>query len=218
MLVAVFYVVFGIFLNRGSGDFVAFLITGQIPFVWISRSISNSSSSILVGKNLITQIRITPIFFPVVVIFQDLFKICFVYILMLLVLMVLGYSPSIYWAFLPVIMLIQFVYIAGFSILVAAVVPFVPDVRFIIETLLMMLMFASGIFYKIEDVLLEEHRDLFLLNPFAKTIDYHRELLLHHNIPDLNDMTLSFGVGIVFLGFSLFFINALKSAYPKVVV
>jgi lipopolysaccharide transport system permease protein len=67
---------------------------------------------------------------------------------------------------------------------VAAITPFLPDFRFIVATGMMMLMFASGIFYDYDKVLLEEHKQLFLLNPVARLIDGYREALLHDAWPE----------------------------------
>ena len=74
MFVGVFYVVFGTFLARGTDGFLIFLLCGQIPFLWLARTISNSASSIEQGRGLMQQLEIPKIFFPLVVIAQDFVK------------------------------------------------------------------------------------------------------------------------------------------------
>lgn len=217
LLVGVFYLVFGVFLGSGGDDFVAFLITGQIPFLWISRSISNTASSVLAGKGLFLQVKISPIFFPLVEITQDFFKILFVYFLMFCVLIVIGSAPTITWLYIPYVLILMLLYISGISIFISAIVPLVPDIRYMIGTGLMMLMFASGIFYRTEDVLLDEHASIFYLNPFATLIDFHRKLLLQNEIPSFKEVSFLFLCGILLLSFSCFVISVLSPKYPKVV-
>ena len=71
MFVLVFYVVFAVFLNRGTEDFLVFLLLGKIPFLWFSKSVSNSANSICDGRGLIGQLPIPKSFFPLLVVAQD---------------------------------------------------------------------------------------------------------------------------------------------------
>ena len=50
--VTVFYFIFDVLLRRGGEGFVVFLLCGQIPFLWFSRSVSNASNSIMNGRGL----------------------------------------------------------------------------------------------------------------------------------------------------------------------
>ena len=71
LMVSVFYIVFGVLLRRGGPDFLAFLLSGYIPFQWFSRSVQNCMVSINNGKGLINQIKIPKIFFPLVTLLHD---------------------------------------------------------------------------------------------------------------------------------------------------
>ncbi len=62
--------------------------------------------------------------------------------------------------------------------------------QFLIRSLLTLLMFGSGIFYSYEDVLLEKHRTIFLLNPMANLIENYRRVLLHGEAPMVSSLLL----------------------------
>src|SRR5690606_38957070 len=64
LVVGVFYLVFGVLFSRGTPVFLVFLLCGQIPFLWFSRTITNGSASIEQGRGLMQQIEIPKIFFP----------------------------------------------------------------------------------------------------------------------------------------------------------
>ena len=64
LFTGVFYLVFAVFLNRGTDDFVLFLLCGKIPFLWFSKTVSNASNSIVAGKGLIHQMAIPKAYFP----------------------------------------------------------------------------------------------------------------------------------------------------------
>ena len=55
MYMAVFYVVFGIFLARGTQDYVPFLLTGLVPWLWFAKTIGNSTLAIVSAKSLIGE-------------------------------------------------------------------------------------------------------------------------------------------------------------------
>ncbi len=209
LYVAILYLVFGIFLTRSREDFVVFLICGQIPFLWFSKSVTNSANSIMVGRGLINQVAIPKAFFPLLAVFQDMVKQFFVFLLMIFFLLLYGIEPSLNWFLLGFVILTELLLIIAISLLVAAIIPFLPDFKFIVVTGMMLLMFGSGIFYSYRDVLLEKHQSLFLLNPIANLIKNYRQVLMDNLPPDWLALA-----GISF--FSMIFIVAMLAIYRKV--
>ena len=184
LYVAMFYVVFSILLNRGTNDFLVFLLCGKIPFLWFSKSVTNASNSIVAGKGLILQIAIQKPFFPLLVVAQDLVKQLFVFTLFLVFLAAYGVEYSANWLYILPVIITQLLLIIACALLASAIIPFIPDFKFLIATGMMMLMFASGIFYSYKDVLQERHQELFLMNPLANLFKNYREVLLENIAPD----------------------------------
>lgn len=186
LFVAVFYLVFGVLLERGGPNFVAFLVCGKIPFLWYSRTVSNSSGSILAGRGLISQVYIPKVFFPIVVMLQDAVKQAFVFSLLLVFLILYGTDVGWTWLLLPLVVLTQALFILASGLAAAAIVPLVPDFRYIINTGLMLLMFGSGIFYSYKEVVQPEYQELFLMNPMAALIKNYRQILMENAAPDFD--------------------------------
>ncbi len=190
LFVAVFYIVFGILLERGGPGFVEFLVCGKIPFLWFSRSVTNSSGSILAGRPLIGQVCIPKVFFPLVAILQDVVKQVFVFALLLFFLIVYGTQVHMTWLYLPFIALTQFLFVTAGGLLAAAVVPILPDFRYIISTGLVLLMFGSGIFYSYTELVQVEYQAAFLMNPMAALIKNYRQVLLDGQLPDFGRLLI----------------------------
>jgi lipopolysaccharide transport system permease protein len=186
MYVAVLYFVFGVFLARGGSDFVAFLVCGKVPFLWFSKTVVNSNNSILGNRGLINQVAISKAFFPLLVVGQDLIKQAFVFSLMFGFLLFYGIEFGPQWFWVTFVMLTQLLLIIAASLCAALATAFVPDVRMLISTGMVLLMFGSGIFYDYKDIILPEHQSLFLLNPLASLINSYRMVLLGHQAPDWN--------------------------------
>lgn len=184
LMVAVFYLVFAVFLARSMPDFIIFLMCGKIPFLWFSKSISNASRSILVGRGLINQVSIPMPFFPMLVVFQDSFKQSIVFLFMFAFFAVYGLEITWVWFSLVFVILTQFLLIIAIAMVVAAITPFLPDFKYLIATALLALMFGSGIFYSYKDVLMPQHQQLFLMNPVANLIKNYRQVLMDNALPD----------------------------------
>lgn len=184
LYVGVLYLVFGTFRDRGGTDFVIFLITGMLPYLWFQKSVTNSALAIRGGRGLINQIAIHKAFFPLLVVAQDLIKQAFVFVLMFVLLLQLGLSPQPAWAYFPFLALVQLLVVVAGALMVASITPFIPDFRYIIATGMTLVMLMSGIFFDYERYVLPQHQTLFLLNPMARLLKNYRQVLIDGAQPD----------------------------------
>ncbi len=218
LMVAVLYYIFAVFLARGMPDFIVFLVCGKIPFLWFSKSVTNASNSIVAGKGLINQIAIPKPFFPLLSVFQDSVKQCFVFGFMLFFIYWYGMEVSWAWLLLVFVILAQFLLIIAIALIVSAITPWLPDFRYLVATGMMALLFGSGIFYSYQEVLLERHQQIFLLNPLANLINNYRLVLMENTAPDWMALaTISMGsVAVIFLMIRFFKIT--DAAYARLVI
>ena len=72
--VGVFYVVFVTIMASREPDFLIFLATGKLVFVWFSKSVSQASNSIVSGKGLIGKIDVPKTLFPMAVVQEGVYK------------------------------------------------------------------------------------------------------------------------------------------------
>jgi lipopolysaccharide transport system permease protein len=218
LFIAVYYVVFGILLNSRTDNFIAFCICGKIPFLWLARSLGNASNSLVSGGGLMNQIDIPKLFFPVITIGQDLVKTFVVFIIMLSIMWGMGYQPSLAWLAIIPVALMQLLFISSLAIVFASLIPFLPDLRFIVQTFTMLMMFASGIFYDPVQLLLPEHLDLFMLNPLAAAINMYRGIIMEGLLPDwsqLVGMATGCGLGLII---AILLIRKFDHKYPRLVL
>lgn len=216
LTITTFYFIFGIMLNRGTQNFPSFLVIGIVTWKWFSNSVNHCSNSLLTNKNLILQTDIPKIFFPLEIFIRNSFKQFFVMSLTLLFI-TFSINPKIdTWISLPLLLIIQSLYIIGIGALCSSIVPFIPDAKFIISTLIHLAMYGSGIFFSIDDVVLPEHRFIMYMNPMAGLIKNYREILMYGRWPDwtyLGYLTLG---GIALCALAFFVLHKLDHVYPRV--
>jgi len=217
MYMVVYMVVFDVLLNRGGENYSMLLMTGLIPWMWTMKAISTSSVSILGGQNLMLQTGVHPIFFPLVMLLQATIKQIPVFILLVGFVWFNGSTPGLHWLAVIPIFIVQALFTAGFSLAVAAVIPFLRDLTNLVPTGLTLLMFLSGIFYDYKFID-EKWHDLFLMNPVAYLLTCYRDVFLDHTTPDFYSLAWR---GIVFAavcGLMVMCYHKLRYVYPRKVM
>jgi lipopolysaccharide transport system permease protein len=183
MNMATYYLVFAIVLRTSQADYIPFLLVGLTLWQWFKSCVSHGGYAIWQGLPLIRQVKVPAQVFPSVQILADTVKFVFILALLLVILWGYGYPPNRAYLALPVVLLVELIFAAGAAYIVAALMPFVPDLRFVIEQVLTVMMFLSGIVFSLESVP-EPMRAWFALNPIATLVDAGRGILMHAQWPD----------------------------------
>lgn len=212
----VFYLVFGvIFGERGEG-FVAFLLVGLVFWTWYRQTIAHAGNAIVLGKGLMDQVHVPKPVFPIVTLMTDLTKFAVVLAVLLLFLWVSGYGIGASYLALPLVLLTQLLLCSALALLFSALVPFLPDLRFVVDNLLNLQFFVSGIFFSAERVP-EAYRFWFYLNPMASLIEDYRAILLEQSWPHWGRLSVIALLALVGTLLALWVLERNDRVYPRVV-
>lgn len=217
MFITAMYFVFGVLLGTRTSEFITFLVCGQVPFSWFARSVPNASRSLLAGRGIINQVYIPKPFFPLLTVAQDFAKQGVVFIAVMGYFLIVGQAMTPVWFTLIPVILVQFILVAAFGVLLSAFVPVIPDLKFIIGTGVVILMFVSGIFYSYTEVLLPRHQELFLMNPMANLIKNYRQVILDNQFPDWTALAMIAGLSLLLLAVMLLFFRRYDNTYARLV-
>lgn len=183
MMMAAFWLVFDVILKTGGPEYLPFLLVGLTVWQWMKSCITHGGYAIWTNLGLIRQARLPVLIFPFVQMLADTIKFLYIFALLLGILWLMGYPPSIHYLALPVVFSITLLFSAGAGFLVAAVVPLIPDLRFVIEQILTVVMFLSGVVFAL-DAVPSPLREIIALNPVATLLDAARGILMHGLWPD----------------------------------
>jgi lipopolysaccharide transport system permease protein len=217
MYMSVFYVFFGILLGRNTDNFVPFLLIGLTAWQWFKSCLSHGAETILGAHYLICQVYLPKIIFPIILILTDTVKFIFIFILLLLFLWLYGYSIG--WAYLalPLVLLVQLIFTTAITFFLAAIIPFIPDLRFVIENLLLAVFFMSGIIIS-ADIIPEAYRQYYYLNPLVNIVESYRQILMFNNFPDSSTLLIILGLSFIGLWLATLLISRFEYIYPKIMV
>ena len=214
MNMAVYYLVFAVVLKNGASDYVPFLLVGLTLWQWFKSCVSHGGYAIWQSLPLVRQVKVPVQVFPSVQVLADTVKFVFILALLLLILWGYGYPPN--WAYLALIpvLLVELVFAAAVAYLVAAAMPFLPDLRFVIEQVLQVMMFLSGVVFAL-DAVPRPWRTVLMLNPITVLVDAGRGILMHGRWPDWSALGAVAAISLVLYAGATALIARLTPRYVK---
>ncbi len=213
----VFYVVFGLLLERFEPDFVPQILIGLVVFRWFANTLGRGSNSIIVGRGLMRQVYVPKILFPCVLILESTFKFSIVFAVLVASLLLYGIPATWSYAALPILFLTQILLITGCTFVLAAVVPFLPDLKFLIDNGLTVLLFLSGVFFSLRRIP-EQYQEYVFLNPMAVLIDAYRVVLISGTWPEWQRLTIIALCSLLAIAAGIYIIHRFDRVYPRAIL
>jgi lipopolysaccharide transport system permease protein len=217
LYMAVFYLVFGVLLQRGGEGFIAFLLCGLTVWRWFGSSVIRCANAIPSNARLMLQVYLPKYLFPAIALVTSTLRFLIVFTLFLIYLVFAEHSLSASWLALPALLVIHFLLIAACASLLAAIVPFLPDLRIFVENGLTLMFFMSGIFYDISSFP-ADLRVYFYLNPMATIIESYRAVLLEGAWPEWQALTPVLLVAMLGIGAALYLLTRYDRRYAKLAI
>lgn len=212
----VYYLVFGILFDHGTPNYVPFLLIGLITWRWGLAIINEGSHSIARNKHLIRQVYLPKYIFPTVALFTQTFKFAIVFTLLLVYLWIAGHPPNLGYLALPLVFAAHMTLVMGVTYILAAIMPYLPDLRLLVDTGLQLLFFVSGVFFS-SDSIPQKYHYYFHLNPMANLLDIYRHILLFHDTWNLRHLVNVNAIGVFFILLGLTMLKLNDRQYAKVV-
>lgn len=189
LLMLVFLFVFSLLIPTGVALFPVFLIVALLPWNYCAEAIMNGTRSILDNAHLIKKVYFPREVLPLTSVFSSLLNYLLSLPMMFLVIIVtqlvtLG-TLNLSWtiAYLPVLLLIQTLFLVGMAFFLSAfAVPF-RDTVHLVGIVIQFWFFLTPIFYSLEMIGEPLARVVRWLNPMASLVEFYREILYGNMVP-----------------------------------
>lgn len=214
MQMGTYYLVFAVVTRTAAPDFVPFLLIGLVSWQWFKSAVSHGGHAIWYNLPLIRQVKLPAAIFPSVQILADTIKFVFILALLLVILWCTGYPPNGAYAALLPVLLIELMFASAIAYFVASLVPILPDLRFVIEQVLVVAMFLSGVVFSLANIPSPWH-EILALNPMVGLIDSLRGILMHGRWPDWFALARLCVISIALYAAALLLIRRLTPRYVK---
>ncbi|HMP41536.1 MAG TPA: ABC transporter permease [Roseiflexaceae bacterium] len=195
LLMLVFWLVFSIFLPSGIAMFPVFLIVGLLPWNYCAEAVSSGARSVIENAPLVKKVFFPREVLPLTAVLSSLLNFM-LSLPMLLLVMAVGqaiYPPlresgrisNLSWtiAYLPVLLIIQTIFLAGMALFLAALAVFFRDAVHLIGILIQLWFFLTPVVYSLDAIGGAAAQAVRWLNPMASLVDFYREILYGNTVP-----------------------------------
>lgn len=205
-------VVFTVFFRRAvrvdTGDipYPLFAYIGLLPWTFFSTSMSKGAVSITSNMPLLNKVYCPREVFPLASIAVAAVDTAIAVSILGLLFVIYSFMPEPTSVWVPLLMLIQLAFTVGVTMVMAALVVYVRDLRQVLPMLLQLALFATPVAYGL-DFIDEKWQPLYsVLNPLVPIIDGYRQAVLFGNAPDLELLALATIPSVLWLvgGYLLF--------------
>lgn len=216
MYMAVFYIVFVHLFKRGDESYISFLLVGLTVWKLFNASVNTGANSLIANSGLMNQVYVPKFVFPLTVVAINTFKFLIILSLLIVFLLLTSGHTAMTWFLLPIVIGVQIFLVLAVASFFASIMPFFPDLKLILDNVLMMLFFLSGIFFDMTKMPVHSQQIL-TLNPMAVLIIMYRNLLLKGLPPELHQLLYVVFISVVFFLMALRILGHFDRIYPKII-
>jgi len=180
----VYVLLFSVYMRIEVDHYAAFLLCGMLPWTWFAGSLNEASRSILDNRALVKKVALPSEIFPLATIGSGLVHFVLSLPVLLLLLLVLGVGIGWPLVLLPGVLLVQFVFTYGVTLITSAVAVRFRDLLQIVPNLLTLWFFLTPVLYP-ATMVPAGFRPLLELNPMAWLIATYQDILFYQRPPDL---------------------------------
>lgn len=152
---AIYYVVIGKFLSaeRGIPDFAVYIFTGLTAYSLFSEIISGSTASIVGNAGLIKKVYLPREVFPLASVGSALFNFGIQLIILLGATIAVGHPPlTVNFLYVIPATLVILIFATAFGLLLAGANVYLRDIQYLVEVIMLILLWASPVVYSWEMV------------------------------------------------------------------
>jgi lipopolysaccharide transport system permease protein len=189
--------------DEGSSSVILFLLTGMIPWFFFSEALTKSCNSVTANEFLVKKISFSVNILPLVAIISCLIIHLVLLLLLVLIFILNGHYPTMYWLQLPYYMLCSVVLLLGLGWLTSAMRVFVKDVTEVVGLIVQFGFWFTPIFWS-PDKIPGNYSFILDFNPMAYIIQGFRNTFIDNawfwSQPTSTLIFLSMTLLILFLG------------------
>ena len=189
LMMLVFTLVYTVMIGQSDRrDYAAFILCGLLPWNFFSASIMGGTSSIVGNSYLIKKVYFPRAILPTSIMLSNLVNFLIALPVYFVLSWLLGVRFTPYVLFLPVVILVEMIFIEGMSLLLSAANVFYRDVQQIMEVLILAWFFVTPVIWDagmlpvsrmVGGVEVPVQRLTYILNPMASIIATYRDILYY---------------------------------------
>jgi len=193
----VYYFLVVIIMGRGGENYGVYLVIGQIVWRWTNTSINNSSKSIVQYASIIQQVNLPKTIFPLTRVISQLINFLFGLIVVVIFLLFFRIPPHWQLVYLPLVILVQLIFLMTISLVVAYVSVFIRDLSNILSHIMRVWFYASPVIWE-GSRLPAQYSWIEKINPLSYLLKGYRDIFIYGASPNIKILLVIGLVSFIF--------------------
>lgn len=209
-----------IYPQRGIDHFPIFLLAGLVCYNMLNLTVPAATSCIMDNASIVKKVSFPKFLLPISIALSQTLHILIQLLLVFTFALVQKLPCTIYWLWVPFIILVELVFVLGLSMVTSALNVYFRDVRYMVDNSLAVLFWLSPVFYPLSAVTEYSRWWVSLsyqFNPLAGCIDAMRQSILYANHPDPIAFGLATVISLFIFSFGLFLFRRMEPVFPDLI-
>ncbi|MBO4389449.1 MAG: ABC transporter permease [Lachnospiraceae bacterium] len=201
MTMGIQYIVFSRLIGKGAARgtgleyYAAYLLAGIVLYNGFLDCSNQAMHAITGNASLVTKVYVPKYIYPVSKVLSVSINTVLTMIPLLIVTMINGVRPSLYWLLLPIPLFLVLLFAVGMGLFLSSILVFFRDIEFLWGVFCSLWMYATPIIYGI-DMLPDWVQPLEFLNPMYYYITILRDVVIYHTFPEPLFLLAAFLMGV----------------------
>jgi ABC-type polysaccharide/polyol phosphate export permease len=192
----------------------AFAFSGLVFWSHFSQSLTSGTASLPAARDMLHKSRFPAELIPLAKVVAWLLDLVVALVLLVALMLLAGRQVHATALLVPAVFVLQLMFTTGMVLLLSALNLFFRDVQFVLQVLVLILMFASNVVYPVDNAPGAAAR-IFAMNPLVAYFDAYRRLLFLGEVPSLASLAPGIAGAVIALGVGTAYFRRVSPQFPE---
>lgn len=196
--ILIYTFVFSIIFKNDMKNYYIFLMAGLLPWNFFSESFSTGAMAINANAEMVKKIYFPREVLVIAEVNAKLINLLLSFVVMAVFIIISQTGFSWHIVFLPIILFVEYLFVIGCALTVAAVTVYLRDMEYIVNVILMGWVWGTPIMYNIGNIN-GFFRRILSWNPMTGIIVSYQDILYWHKLPYYKNLLIPFFAALAIL-------------------
>ena len=192
--------------------FAVFLFCGLLPFNFFTIGWLSGTTSLVDNAGMVKRVPVPREIIPISAVLSNCAHLVIQIGLLIFIVLVSGLSLNLHWAWIPLLLLLEVIFVCGLALLFSGLNVFIRDTRYVVESATLVLFWLVPIFYDFA-IIPQQFKEIYQYNPISALVLAMRTIILEAKAPSDVLMLKLFGVSFVTLIFGWFLFRRMERRF-----